>query len=375
VDIDTDYDSGKIAVLDASDPGDVELALLPDNAASFMQWFSFRARGVAGEACRFRIGNAGEATYANGFEDYRAVASYDGDAWFRVPTEYEDGELTLLHTPEEDQVQYAYFAPYPFARSVELVERARASERARVERLGESADGRPMDVVVVGAEGRGAMRAWLIGRQHPGEPHGAWFVEGALERLLDEDDPVARALLDRFVFYLVPMMNPDGAARGNHRTNALGLDLNRQWRKPDRHASPEVYLVQRALLDGGADVFFDAHGDEDIPYVFAAGCEGNPRYTARLDRLEDVFQDRLIELDDDFQREHGYEHDHPERKNLAAAANWVGQRFDCLSLTLEMPFSDNANRVDERFGWSPDRCKSFARSTLEAVLACADELR
>jgi murein tripeptide amidase MpaA len=170
-------------------------------------------------------------------------------------------------------------------------------------------------------------------------------------------------------------MNPDGVARGNHRTNAAGLDLNRQWMKPDKDASPEVFLVRRALLEAGCDLFLDVHGDEDIPYLFAAGCEGNPRYTPRIDRLEGLFQDRLMEIDEHFQRERGYEHDHPERKNLAAAANWVGQRFDCLSLTLEMPFTDDANRPDEVYGWSPEDCRRFGRSVLECTLGSLGDLR
>jgi murein tripeptide amidase MpaA len=29
----------------------------------------------------------------------------------------------------------------------------------------------------------------------------------------------------------------------------------------------------------GVDLFLDIHGDEEIPYVFTAGCEGNPGYT------------------------------------------------------------------------------------------------
>jgi murein tripeptide amidase MpaA len=376
MDIDADYDSGKILVVSGEDPEAVELALLPDNAADFMHWWSFRVRGEAGRPHRLRIGNAGESSYPLGFQGlYRAVASYDREDWFRVPTTYADGALTIEHTPEADEIDYACFAPYPFARAEALVERAAASDLARIERLGETVDGRPLDVVVIGAEGRGALRAWILGRQHPGEPHGSWFVEAAIDRLLDEDDAVARQLRDRFVFYCVPMMNPDGVARGNHRTNAAGLDLNRQWMKPDHAACPEVFLVRRALLEGGADFFLDAHGDEDIPYVFAAGAEGNPHYTARIDALEDLFQTRLLEIDPDFQREHGYDHDTPGRPNLKAASNWVGQRFDCLSLTLEMPFIDNANRPDPARGWSPERCASFARSTLAGLLACANDLR
>jgi murein tripeptide amidase MpaA len=33
----------------------------------------------------------------------------------------------------------------------------------------------------------------------------------------------------------------------------------------------------------------------------------------------------------------------------------VGHTFGCLSLTLEMPFKDNANLPDERAGWSAAR--------------------
>jgi murein tripeptide amidase MpaA len=38
---------------------------------------------------------------------------------------------------------------------------------------------------------------WLIARQHPGESMAEWFVEGFLERLLDDADPLARVLLAR----------------------------------------------------------------------------------------------------------------------------------------------------------------------------------
>ena len=31
---------------------------------------------------------------------------------------------------------------------------------------------------------------WIIARQHPGESMAEWFVEGLLERLIDEADPV-----------------------------------------------------------------------------------------------------------------------------------------------------------------------------------------
>jgi cytosolic carboxypeptidase protein 2/3 len=32
-----------------------------------------------------------------------------------------------------------------------------------------------------------------------------------------------------FVFYIVPMLNPDGVIVGNYRTSYSGKDLNRQF--------------------------------------------------------------------------------------------------------------------------------------------------
>lgn len=37
-------------------------------------------------------------TFAEGWEGYQALASYDQDEWFRVPTRYDNGELLIEHT-------------------------------------------------------------------------------------------------------------------------------------------------------------------------------------------------------------------------------------------------------------------------------------
>jgi murein tripeptide amidase MpaA len=170
-------------------------------------------------------------------------------------------------------------------------------------------------------------------------------------------------------------MNPDGSAHGNHRTNVAGRDLNREWSSPSLEASPEVFAVHKALMDGGVDLFLDVHGDEALPYVFAFGAEGVPRYSERLAQLEELFASTLIRVDGDFQREHGYDRDPKGEADLRLANMYVAEQFDCLSLGLEMPFKDNVNRPDAEVGWSPERCRHFGRSVLEAALACIDLLR
>ena len=373
--VDAEMDGGAIEVVDAGDPRAVELKLRPDTQAEIMQWFHFRLRAEPGRAASIRIANAGQASYPDAWDGYRACASYDGHRWFRVPTTFDGEALSIAHTPEHALVQYAYFAPYPLTRHQQLLDRARRSRRSRVEELGATVEGRPMSVVVVGDPSEGRRKIWITARQHPGETMAEWFAEGVLDRLLDERDPLAAELLSRATFYLVPNMNPDGGVLGNLRTNAAGANLNREWSDPSLERSPEVLWVRARMLETGVDLALDVHGDERNPYCFAAGCEGNPGYSDRLDTLEDRFMESLCELDRDFQRAYGYDRDQPGQGDLGVASNWIGETFDCLSLTLEMPFKDNQNNPDPVLGWSPGRARGFGRTTLESTLVCLDELR
>jgi murein tripeptide amidase MpaA len=236
--IDCDFEAGSIDVLDASDPSAVSLGLRKDNASDFKQWYYFRVRDARGVPCTFRIVDVDASSYPDGWGDYRACASYDGENWFRVPTEHEGGALLIRHTPERDVVGYACFPPYPSERREALLAQARASAGACVVEIGKSLEGRPMNVIAFGEQSRSVPRIWIIAHQHPGETMAAWFMEGLIWRLFDEGDPVARALRDKAQIYLVPCMNPDGSARGNHRTNAAGRDLNREWLFPDPQRSP-----------------------------------------------------------------------------------------------------------------------------------------
>src|SRR5690606_23531050 len=109
-------------------------------------------------------------------------------------------------------------------------------------------------------------KIWVIGRQHPGETMAEWLIEGMLERLLDRNDPVARTLLEKASFHVVPNMNPDGSRRGHLRTNAAGTNLNRAWAAPSMEKSPEVFLIRERMQSRGVDFSLDVHGDEELPY-------------------------------------------------------------------------------------------------------------
>ena len=369
------FDAGAISVIDSTNSQNIRLALRGDNAASFSQWFYFRLQGAAYQPCRIRIENAGQSSYPEGWEDYQATASYDRSNWFRVPTRYEDGVLTIEHTPLAGSVYYAYFEPYSHEQHLNLLGDAQGSGLCQIDDLGSTAQGRDINLLTIGHQAASDLKIWIIARQHPGESMAEWFAEGLLSRLLDHQDPTARALLDCATFYIVPNMNPDGAALGNQRTNAAGADLNREWQNPSPERSPEVYAVRQKMHETGVDLFLDIHGEEALPYVFAAGCEGNPSYDARLAALEAAFKTALRQASPDFQDEHGYPKTAPGQANLAIAKSYVGETFGCLSYTLEMPFKDNINLPDDDFGWNGQRSLRLGEAILSAILAVCPQLR
>ena len=376
------FDSGAIEIVSIGSnaaAADIALRIRRDSHADFRQWFHFRLSGARGLACTMRFENAGACTYPNGWKDYRAVASYDREHWFRVPTRYDGAVMSVEHTPERDAVWYAYFEPYSWERHQALVGRAGASPLARVERLGATIEGRDLDLITIASTVRAERNdveskherkktVWIIARQHPGESMAEWFVEGLIERLLDRADPVSRRLLGEAVFHIVPNMNPDGSVRGNLRTNASGANLNREWMAPSMEASPEVFLVRERIQQTGADAFFDIHGDEALPYVFVAGGEMLPGFTPEQTQGQNDFIAHFKRASPDFQSVHGYGAGKYSQDALKLASKWVGHTYGCLSLTLEMPFKDNADLPDDEVGWSGERSRKLGAAMLTALL-------
>lgn len=361
------FDAGAIDVVRAERADAIELNLRKDSHADFMQWFYFRLQGAAGQDCRLRILNAAQATYPQGWEGYQAVASYDRERWFRVPTSYDGQALTISHAPAHDSVYYAYFEPYSWERHLALLGRIDAAPQARVADLGSTLDGRDLNLAIIG-DPTAARKVWIIARQHPGESMAQWLVEGVVEALLDDANPLARRLLQQAVFYIVPNMNPDGAVRGNLRTNAAGANLNREWMTPSMAASPEVFLVKNKIHETGCDLFLDIHGDEALPYVFVAGCEMLEDFSARQAAEQQAFIDAFKQASPDFQTRVGYEPGKYQADMLKLASKYVGHAFKCVSLTLELPFKDNADLPDAQVGWNGARSARLGQAMLQPIL-------
>lgn len=372
--ITSNFDGGNIECISIEAANNIQLNIRKDHNSDFYQWFYFRLSGAAGQDCVMNILNAGGAAYAHGWQGYQAVASYDRETWFRVPTEYNKGCLSINHAPEHDVVFYAYFAPYSLERHTDLITDCQFSPLVQLQSVGHTIDGRDIDMLTVGQPAEDKKSFWAIARQHPGETMAEWWMEGFLDRLLNEDDAISKALLDKAVLYIVPNMNPDGSFRGHLRTNAVGANLNREWQAPSLENSPEVFHVRNKMLELGVDFCLDVHGDEALPYNFIAGTEGVEGWTSNKNTVLNNFKNTLATLNPDFQTEHGYPVNAPGKANLKIGANNIGYSFNCLAMTLEMPFKDTANLPSPTFGWSPERARLLGASCLQAMVAIEPEL-
>jgi len=372
--ISSSFDAGNIECLNQSDASNVQLRIRADHQSDFYQWFYFRAANVKDIACRYVIENAAGAAYVGGWEGYRAVASYDREYWFRVDTSFDGKQLVIEHTSEQDQVYFAYFAPYSMERHADLIAFAQTSEQCEVETLGHTLDGQAIDCLRFGEPDPAKKTIWLVARQHPGESMAEWWMEGLINRLVDDSDPVVKSILQKSVIYLVPNMNPDGSRRGHLRTNAAGINLNREWHASSLEKSPEVYYVLEKMKSTGLDFGLDVHGDEALPYNFLAGTEGIPGWNEARQKKLDLYKQTLASVNPDFQTENGYPANSAGKANMSYCSNALAELFGAPVMTLEMPFKDANDTPDSEQGWSPERSRKLAGSCLDALHICWNDM-
>lgn len=90
----------------------------------------------------------------------------------------------------------------------------------------------------------------MTARVHPGETPASWMMKGFMD-FLTGDSEQAKELREKFIFKLVPMLNPDGVIVGNNRCSLTGRDLNRQYRTVIRETYPPVWhtklMIRRYL--------------------------------------------------------------------------------------------------------------------------------
>lgn len=80
-----------------------------------------------------------------------------------------------------------------------------------------------------------------------------------------------------FIFYVIPMLNPDGVVAGNFRTSYSGKDLNRQFNKLNKFVFPEITALNDLALQlkknhrSSLQFYWDFHAHSSKRGLFCYG--------------------------------------------------------------------------------------------------------
>ncbi len=130
--------------------------------------------------------------------------------------------------------------------------------------IGKSVEGRPIYSYQLG---KGKKRILVWSQMHGNESTTTKALFDFFNRMIIHDD-VSKLLLSKCSFYIIPILNPDGAAKYT-RVNANKIDLNRD---AQQLSQPETKVLMDSYLHFKPDYCFNLHGQRTI---FSAGYSSN----------------------------------------------------------------------------------------------------
>ena len=153
------------------------------------------------------------------------------------------------------------------------------------------------------------------------------------------DSPLAREFRDRFAIIAIPLMNPDGVAKGHWRHNANGVDLNRDWGPFTQPETQNILPLLETLDESGTRIrlMLDFHS-----------TRSNLFYTQLAEESELAGEFASTWLGRARQRlpDYEFEHDARETSEQANSKNYFFVRYGIPAITYEL--GDETERDDIR---------------------------
>eukprot|EP01006_Ploeotia_vitrea_P025961 TRINITY_DN58927_c0_g3_i1.p1 TRINITY_DN58927_c0_g3~~TRINITY_DN58927_c0_g3_i1.p1 ORF type:complete len:728 (+),score=33.06 TRINITY_DN58927_c0_g3_i1:68-2251(+) len=351
----SNFDSGNLSKVEALSSTEFNLWTSPDCEGSvyetqYTTWFYFSVKGAeAGQTLTFNLLNlnAQAKLYS---QDMRPVVCSHPSApqWVRIPGRIAHHcpksttqlKLTFNHTFEHDnnEVFFAFTYPYSYKELQEhLANWETVHGSAHLTRqnpqpqdvyfvretLLYTLEGRKVDLLTISnrsgmsdstepqigpnlCERTGMMNQkrpylfpnkkifYITARVHPGEVPSSHLLHGFIEFILS-NDPRAHAAREHFVFKIIPMLNPDGVARGHYRLDTQGVNLNRSYVEPDVQYQPTIYAAKEVFLalhqTGKLVMYVDLHG-----HATRRGCFIYGNALTDSEQIDNLLYPKLVSL-------------------------------------------------------------------------------
>ena len=205
----------------------------------------------------------------------------------------------------------------------------------------------------------------ISARVHPGETNASWMMKGLIDFLVSSA-PEARALREKFVFKIIPMLNPDGVINGNYRCSLSGGDLNRRYKAPSKVLHPVIFQTKRLVKSFSKErevvLYCDLHGHSRKKNVFMYG-------NSLPERPEEtrVFPLILSKLCDFFSFESSRFSMHRSKEATARVTMFREIKIPCI-FTMEASFSGVDIGKLEGKHFQTDHLMMMGRKLLETLI-------
>ena len=327
------------------------------------RWFYFQLTGVKDKQLYLTFHNT---------DPLRCMYSYDNETFERLHPCDAPARRKVAAQFERDTVYMAYYTPYTFTYLQKRLAdwQAKNPETVKLETIGQSTQGRPMQLLTITdptADNSGKKRIWIQGRIHTSETSASWHLDGFIDGIL-ADTPEAEAIRKSIIFHINPYVNPDGVYHGLSRSNTNGVNLEINWNRPEEQTEQEVKVLKAKMAelikkDGAFDMYLGMHSQvaNRATYWIHKADSTNERFFQREMLLTYLTcatsRDYLIKEDLDF-------------SNVAPRypEGWIwNQSGDTtLAITFETPYTYYSNRPDKPWVTN-ENLRDFGVTTLTSV--------
>lgn len=287
------------------------------------------------------------------YRDFVVVQRPGETAWRTVMADVNDSVAVVRLTVAPGETEIHWHPPYTYTQCEQFVASLRNHPLVRIEKLGESDEGRNLWLLRIADDSPRAKKpALFYSRVHAYESAGTYAMEGMV-RWLISGEPYANAALRQYAFHVIPMVNPDGVFNGLGKlTSPRGAD--------PQFLTPTVSRVQ-TLLKQTMDrvkpaLYIDLHNWQNkhvdgLLFLEPAIRERFVRYMPAQAALGKQWM--ILEPTPQPAQ--------PPEKELARM--YCQRMYNPVAVTFEFPW----------FGRTPDDVRTAGRTALWALLRALDE--